>query len=245
MDWGALMPAAPADSGTPERAAEGDHSGPPAGAPEGGRTGGKQAENPENPDLFPLVPNSKGICSRSLSNKNNDVPNVPVVPMFFSGAGPGDGSETSAAGGGAGLDFLRARKSKGAGRHRLSPAAVVMLIAWCDHTKMDRADRIDLLEALRDMPPGEQVAVWHRACEGVGLQPWKLLNLPAPDTGEDCCSCAHLVSRTFQLDGSRRRFHWGCALGYLLHEYGRGSERIWIAPPECDRFERWYPGDRR
>jgi hypothetical protein len=57
--------------------------------------------------------------------------------------------------------------------------------------------------------------------------------------------CAHLVTRHEAIGNGRQQYHNACGLGYLILETGRGTERIWIAPPECKSHERWYPSDWR
>lgn len=102
-----------------------------------------------------------------------------------------------------------------------------------------------MLLDLENLPPADQVKHWHGVCVGQGLKPWHVLCLPAPAWGDDCTRCKHLTTREEAIGEDRRRCHWACNLGYLILEYGRGTERVHLAPPECERFERWYPSEFR
>ncbi len=58
--------------------------------------------------------------------------------------------------------------------------------------------------------------------------------------------CVHLDSILDYVEGDeRRRYRWKCKRGYLILEYGRATERIMLAPPECESWERFYPGQQR
>lgn len=133
---------------------------------------------------------------------------------------------------------------EGAGREgfALHPSAVCLLLAWARKLGASQEERAALVLGLGEMPPGEQVSYWHRVCLEADIASWKVLALEAPMEGMDCTLCKHLVSRCYPEPNSRRRFHWGCALGYMTLETGQGTERIWIAPPECQSWERWQPG---
>ena len=124
----------------------------------------------------------------------------------------------------------------------LHPSAVILALAYCRKVKADNDETASVLLHLETMPPVEQVRRWHGSCLEVGVKPWEVLTLPAPLSGSDCTRCKHLTTRQMASDGGRRQFHWACGLGYLILETGRGTERIWIAPPECSSWERWQPG---
>lgn len=127
----------------------------------------------------------------------------------------------------------------------LHPAAVILLIAYCRATDIDPEEQADLIIELGRLAPVEQVRLWQKACINKGMEPWRLLTIPASLEGHDCSLCTHLLTRQYAREGGRRQYHWACGEGYLILETGRGTERIWIAPPECTSWERWYPSDRR
>ena len=102
-----------------------------------------------------------------------------------------------------------------------------------------------LLLNLEGMQPAVQVRHWHGVCLLDGLNPWRVLYLPAPQWGDDCTRCTHLTTREDVIDSDRRRYHWACRHGYLILEHGRGTERVYVAPPECHSFDRWYPSQQR
>ena len=120
----------------------------------------------------------------------------------------------------------------------LHPAAVVLALAYCRNENISSEERVLVLLHLATMSPGNQVKHWHGCCVGVGLKPWEILLLPAPVSGLDCTKCKHLTTRQMVGEGERRQFHSACGQGYLILETGRGTERIWIAPPECSNWER-------
>jgi len=126
----------------------------------------------------------------------------------------------------------------------LHPAAVVLALAYCRKVNADREERSLVLLHLSTMSPGDQVKHWHGCCVEVGLKPWEVLMLPAPISGQDCTMCKHLTTRQMAGDSGRRQFHWACSHGHLILETGRGTERIWMAPPECSSWERWVPSGR-
>jgi hypothetical protein len=141
---------------------------------------------------------------------------------------------------------LRADKSEDRQRiHPAHPAAVLLVMAWSRFKQIPHEERAGLLLDLEIMEPSEQVRYWHKVCMQDGLKPWHVLCLPAPLSGSDCTRCRRLVTRHEAIGKDRAQFHWACELGYLILEHGRGTERIWIAPPECKSFERWYPSDWR
>jgi len=127
----------------------------------------------------------------------------------------------------------------------LHPSAAILLIAYCKAMDIDSKEQAYQLVELGQLPPDEQVRLWQTACIDIGLEPWQLLTIPASLEGRDCSLCSHLLTRQYDEDGKRRQYHWACGKGYLILETGRGTERIWIAPPECQSFERWYPSSRR
>ncbi len=127
----------------------------------------------------------------------------------------------------------------------LHPSAVILLIAYCRALKINPVEQAEAIISLGSLPTGEQVRIWHQACIQKGIEPWRVLTIEAPKEGIDCTFCAHLLTRQFKGDSGRREYQWGCDLGYLILETGRGSERIWIAPPECQSFDRWYPTNQR
>ena len=131
----------------------------------------------------------------------------------------------------------------GAARERfaLNPVAVILALAYCRKVEADNDETVSILLHLESTPPGEQVRRWHGSCLEVGVKPWEVLTLPAPLSGGDCTRCKYLTTRQMASDGERRQFHWACGLGYLILETGRGTERVWIAPPECQSWERWRP----
>lgn len=66
----------------------------------------------------------------------------------------------------------------------------------------------------------------------------------APTQRTDCMSCASLLMRCEQHDGTRRVFWWRCGKGYTLMEAHNFGERVLLAPPECDAagdFRQWEP----
>jgi len=125
------------------------------------------------------------------------------------------------------------------------PAAVLLVMAWSRLRGASPDERAALLLNLEGMPPADQVRHWHGVCLLDGLNPWRVLYLPAPQWGDDCTRCAHLMTREDVIGDDRRRYHWACRHGYLILEHGRGTERLYVAPPECHSFDRWYPSEQR
>jgi len=123
----------------------------------------------------------------------------------------------------------------------LHPAAVILALAYGRKVKASIDERVSIILHLGTMAPGDQVKYWHSVCVEAGLIPWEVLMIPAPASGLDCTMCKHLTTRQMASEGGRRQFHWACGQGYLILETGRGTERIWIAPPECSSWERWKP----
>lgn len=124
----------------------------------------------------------------------------------------------------------------------LHPSAVILLIAYCRAVNIPCREQAESIIELGKLSPGEQVRMWQQACINKGMEPWRLLTIPASLEGHDCSLCAHLLTRQYVGNSGRRQFHWACGKGYLILETGRGTERIWIAAPECQSFERWRPG---
>ncbi len=174
-------------------------------------------------------------------------PSVPTVPVKKQGKGEQKGKKDNGAGGAAAEpQYLRADISEDQRRiHPAHPAAVLLVMAWSRFKQIPHEERAGLLLDLEIMEPLEQVRYWHKVCMQDGLKPWHVLCLPAPLSGADCTRCRRLVTRHEAIGLDRAQFHWACELGYLILEHGRGTERIWIAPPECKNFERWYPSDWR
>jgi hypothetical protein len=130
-------------------------------------------------------------------------------------------------------------------KYGIHPAAVLLVMAWSGLKEIPRDERAGLLLDLETLSPAEQVRHWHGACVQAGLKPWRIICLPASRSGQDCTMCAHLVTRYDAIGDGRKQYHSACGLGYLILETGRGTERIWIAPPECKSYESWYPSRYR
>ncbi len=177
-----------------------------------------------------------GACSGFLAS-------VPLVPL--------NNQRTSKEpeeidGGAAWPQSFRAEVSeKGNPLYQANPAAVLLLMAWARVKRASKEERAAMLLDLETLPPADQVKHWHGVCVAEGLKPWHVLCLPAPVWGDDCTRCKHLTTREAAIGEDRRRFHWACSLGYLILEHGRGTERVYAAPPECESFERWYPSEFR
>lgn len=168
---------------------------------------------------------------------------VPVVPPKKQGTGK---EPEEIAGAAAVPQAFRAEvREKGNYSYRANPAAVLLLMAWARVKQATPEERAALLLDLENLPPADQVRQWHGACIQDGLKPWQVLCLPAPLSGDDCTMCKHLGSREEAIGEDRRRFHWACNQGYLILEHGRGTERLYVAPPECDIWERWRPSNWR
>ena len=184
------------------------------------------------------------------------VPVVPVVPAVLQGVSSST-PENGARGGGGG----RANKSPENAISRflsethihgysydypLNPAAVCLMVAACEKAMKTPEEIGRHVLYLHRLKPADQVRHWHMNCQAVGVVPWHVLTMDSPGEGKDCGLCAHLNSVTDYIEGDGRRcFRWACKLGYLILEYGRSTERIMLAPPECDKWERHYPGPWR
>ena len=164
---------------------------------------------------------------------------VPLVPLKKKGRGKAEDEAGAAA---VGPQDFRAEDGRA---YELHPAAVLLLMAWAKVKALPCDETAALLLGLQTLEPGDQVRQWHSACLAVGLKPWRVLHRPAVLQGEDCTRCRHLITRLDVIGEERQAYHWACAHGYLILEHGRGTQRIWIAPPECKRFVRWYPSDWR
>lgn len=220
LDWGALMP----EKGGPlGHMAE---SVPPVPV--------KNESVP--PQVGQAEASNGGACSGFLAS-------VPVVPV--NNQRTGKGPEEIAGAGVAPQSFRAEVSEKGNSLYQANPAAVLLLMAWSRAKQASREERAAMLLDLENLPPADQVKHWHGVCVGQGLKPWHVLCLPAPAWGDDCTRCKHLTTREEAIGEDRRRCHWACNLGYLILEYGRGTERVHLAPPECERFERWYPSEFR
>lgn len=124
----------------------------------------------------------------------------------------------------------------------LDPAACVWLIRWAERCEelSEPCDLAKLYASLRTLSATEQRNRLRKMLTDAGLNPWRQLALPMPSEGKDCQLCRHNSSYVGRLDdGDRRRFWWACAKGYQMLVYYRASERIPIAPPECDSWEHW------
>ncbi len=212
----------------------------------------------------PPCPSGKGQvshleqCYNSLNINDNtaSVPVVPVVPPLLQGGKFLEGAN-SAHGGGAGEGLFAPEKEKSrflSNKHihentydyPLNPAAVCLVVAACEKTRKTPEEIGRHVLSLHHLKPAEQVRHWHMNCEAVGVVPWQVLTMTSPIEGKDCGMCAHLHSMMEYVEGEdRRRFRWACKLGYLILEYGRATERIMLAPPECESWERHYPGPWR
>ena len=201
-------------------------------APDFSHPGGGEVGNSGNTGT-PLVLGQPSPRKPLQHNELDELGTVGTVgTVDFQG---GEGRETGGApGGGA------ARES-----FALHPASVMLALAYCKKLKSSDDERVSALLHLTTMQPGEQVKYWHSLCVEAGVKPWEVLMIRAPASGFDCTMCKHLTTRQITCYGERRRFDWACGLGYLILETGRGSERIWIAPPECQSYERWYPTNQR
>ena len=180
---------------------------------------------------------------------------VPLVPLKKQGRGKEDDDNVKPfAGEAADCSNLCAEKRQDrqgdnsehpALNYPANPAAILLLLAWTKANKASRKGRIALLLNLETIPPADQIRVWHHRCLESGIKPWHVLCLPAPSQGQDCTLCKNLSTRHEAICSDRKQYHWACDQGYLILEWGKGTERIWIGPPECQSYERWYPSDWR
>ena len=179
-----------------------------------------------------VKPSNGEACSRFFAS-------VPVVPV--ENQWTGNDPENRAGEGGAQQCFCAEVDEDEKSNNEENPAAVLLLLAWARVKEATREERTALLSNLSTMTPADQVRHWHGVCLRAGLKPWHVLFRPAPTWGNDCTRCQHLTTRHEAIGEDRRRYHWACGLGYLILEHGRGTERIYVAPPECESFERWFP----
>ena len=165
------------------------------------------------------------------------VPAVPLVPAKNDREGLSDISNTAPGGGGA-SDSICAANS-------VNMAAALLCIAWCKRNAKGKQEALELLIELGTMQQVDQVRHWHNECLAEGIKPWHVLYQESGYKGEDCGMCKHLESLNDTVQGTRRRYFWKCSLGYPILEYGRYTERILLAPPECSSWDRWYPSAQR
>ena len=220
LDWGALMPE--------------------KGGPLGHMAESVPPVPVKNESVPPQVGQPKASNGAACSGFLASVPVVPVNNQWT-----GKGPEEIAGAGVAPQSFRAEVSEKGNPLYQANPAAVLLLMAWSRAKQASREERAAMLLDLENLPPADQVKHWHGVCVGQGLKPWHVLCLPAPAWGDDCTRCKHLTTRVEAIGEDRRRCHWACNLGYLILEYGQGTERVHLAPPECERFERWYPSEFR
>ncbi len=224
----------------------------------------KEATSPNKGQSVPVCPSEKQQVSHLHAHDNllnakditASVPVVPLVPPVFHGVSSST-PENSAHGGGAAEGTFAAEKEKSrflsdsllhecSYEYPLNPAAVCLVVAACEKANKTPEEIGRNVLSLHRLAPAEQVRHWHKNCLAVGLAPWRVLTMDSPGEGKDCGMCVHLHSVHDYIEGDQRRnFRWACKLGYLILEYGRATERIMLAPPECDRWEKFYPGPWR
>jgi hypothetical protein len=266
LNWDTLIPTSPhtesgevghaeAPAGKPENPAPGH---PQATAPDtqaGHDWQGKQPELHEKAAFVPACPGNKPPLSRlnvhDMSLINNGimsfVPVVPVVPAKNQEGGCST-SENGAHGGGAAEKNFAPENEGSSVSYPLNPAAVCLVVAACERSprKPTPEQMGQHILSLHRLPPAEQVRHWHGVCRQQGLLPWRVLSFESPGEGKDCGMCAHLDSILDYVEGDERRhYRWACKRGYLILEYGRATERVMLAPPECGSWERFYPGPWR
>lgn len=198
-------------------------------------------ENTESLSECPGVPVTHPECpgqhehDNDLNYKDNNcfVPAVPAVPE----KNTRDGKEIMeiSRDGGVAAEKFRGRK------HRMNALAAVLAVAYCESVGASNEEIMAALSGLRRHPSGDQFRIWWNACLGGKLDPWKELHGPTLGEGMECGSCKHIDSVASYVAGTRRRFHWSCKLGYMIHEHGYALERVLIAPPECQSWEQWAP----
>jgi len=226
------------------------------GSPADSKNGEKRAENAKIGPKCPSLSHEKGPVSQPGWDRSNPVTtrltadlthSVPTVPVKKQGRGNQEGKEGGDTGGAAGKpqDFCADVGKDQSTTYPAHPAAVLLLMAWARLKQIAGDERAELLLDLEALPPADQIRHWHGVCLKEGLKPWKVLCLPASLSGADCTRCRNLCTRHEAIGNDRVQYHWACRLGYLILEHGRGTERIWIAPPECKSFDRWYPSDWR
>ena len=226
------------------------------GTPADSKTSENGVKNAETWPKCPSVSHQNGPVSHPEWDSQNQVtarvtdeflPSVPLVPVKKHGRGKEDENESDWAGGAAAepQDFRAEIGENGKPFYPAHPAAVLLVMAWARLKRIPRDYRASLLLDLEALPPAEQIRHWHGICLKEGLKPWHAICLPASLSAADCTRCRHLHTKHEAIGNHRIQYHWACGLGYLILETGRGTERIWIAPPECRSFDRWYPSDWR
>lgn len=204
--------------------------------------------HPETGQTIPAYPGeipANHACRDSLEANNGGhsgvtIPVIPVIPAEKTREGRNPG----ACGGDAADNFAQQKATASPENKAFQPnaEAVVMVLAVCEKVGADTHELAVALESLRTMSPGEQVRRWNSTCLAQGIKPWLLIYPKAPDAGMDCMGCRHIDSvHEFIRDLGRRRFTWSCELGYPLHTHAHGGERVLVAPPECQGWERWRP----
>lgn len=182
--------------------------------PDGGAPAGEKIPDYPGPNSIPNA--STGYHKPSNGRPCGDgIPTIPIIPVENAWVG-----------------VEAARKP------RISPAAIALVIAWCERKGVDSATQIEALQSLEAHTPCEQVAIWSQACESVGVKPWRVWHMESPGHGEECTACQHFGSFADSVEGTRRRFFWRCNLGYPVYELWRWSGLMLIAPPDCTRYER-------
>ncbi len=238
LDWAALIPAESTGRAVCPNLSRDGENGPE-------QTDAEQCHRDKVSQSVPAktagVPVQVGQVKPSIYKACSDIlASVPVVPVKNHGTGKPD--EKIAAPGEAGPHYFCADVDLPKNIiYRANNAAVLLLLAWARLKEADIEERAALLLDLESLPPAEQVRHWHGVCLADGLKPWHILCEPAPLSGDDCTRCQNLTTREEAIGEERRRIHWACRLGYLILEQGRGTERIYVAPPECESYERWYP----
>ncbi len=263
LNWDSLIPTNP-----PPDAAEVGQPETPAGHQENATSGHVQTSSPDTQaghDLqekaanllnycanVPVCPSEKRPVSHldesdksmNIKEKTARVPDVPDVPVILQGGRCSD-LENSAHGGGAEVGNLASENEGSSVSYPLNPAAVCLVVAACKRSprNLTPEDMGRHILSLHRLSPAEQVRHWHGVCLKQGLAPWRVLSFDSPGEGKDCGMCVHLDSILDHVEGDERRcYRWACKLGYLILEYGRATERIMLAPPECESYERFYPG---
>ena len=165
------------------------------------------------------------------------VPAVPLVPAKKDREGLSDLSTIAPGGDGASDSICAANP--------VNMVAALLCIAWCKRNAKSKRETLGLLLDLGNMQQADQVRHWHNECLAAGIKPWHVLYQESGYKGEDCGMCKHLESLNDTVQGTRRRYFWKCSLGHPILEYGRYTERILLAPPECSSWDRWYPSAQR
>lgn len=219
IDWDQLVGQMPHDSGQPESIKAG-------------------TDCPGCPDSRDMPKSSPG--QHDSSNRaafRSVVPAVPLVPAKNDREGLSNISNPAPGGGGASDSICAANP--------VNMVAALLCIAWCKRNAKSKRETLGLLLDLGNMQQADQVRHWHNECLAAGIKPWHVLYQESGYKGEDCGMCKHLESLNDTIQGTRRRYFWKCSLGHPILEYGRYTERILLAPPECSSWDRWYPSAQR